>query len=61
MLKGLTRRGNLLTKAEKMFSLLPVVLRYSRILGLNSLTARIYIPRRETINLLTLLTSLVIE
>lgn len=54
-------KENALAKAERMFSRLPLILSYSRIVGLNSLAARIYIPRRETINLLTLLSSLVKE
>jgi DNA-binding Lrp family transcriptional regulator len=52
-------KENLLIRTERMFSRLPIVLTYSRIMGLNSLAARIYIPRRETINLLTFLSSLV--
>jgi len=54
-------KENLLAKVEKLFSRLPFVLSYSRILGLNSIAARIYIPARETINLLTFLSSMVKE
>jgi hypothetical protein len=44
---------------ENFFKRLPFVLNYSRIKGTNSTTVRVYLPRTEVNNLLTLLSALV--
>ena len=44
---------------ENLFKRLPFVLNYSRINGTNSITIRVYLPRTEVNNLLTLLSALV--
>jgi hypothetical protein len=44
---------------ENLLKRLPFVLNYSRIKGTNSITVRVYIPRTEVNNLLTLLSALV--
>jgi DNA-binding Lrp family transcriptional regulator len=44
---------------ENFFKRLPFVLNYSRIKGTNSITLRVYLPRTEVNNLLTLLSALV--
>jgi DNA-binding Lrp family transcriptional regulator len=44
---------------ENFFKRLPFVLNYSRIKGTNSITVRVYLPRTEVNNLLTLLSALV--
>ncbi|HZD13177.1 MAG TPA: Lrp/AsnC family transcriptional regulator, partial [Candidatus Binatus sp.] len=52
---------NRLTAREKWLQRLPFVLNYSRIRGANSITARVYMPRGEVNNLITLLSSWVRE
>ena len=49
----------LLAAKEKMLHGLPFVISYSKIRGANSITTRIYLPRSELNNLLTLLSALV--
>jgi DNA-binding Lrp family transcriptional regulator len=44
---------------ENLFKRLPFVLNYSRIRGTNSITTRVYLPRTEVNNLLTLLSAIV--
>ncbi len=44
---------------ENFFKRLPFVLNYSRIKGTNSITLRVYLPRTEVNNLLTMLSALV--
>jgi DNA-binding Lrp family transcriptional regulator len=44
---------------ENFFKRMPFVLNYSRIKGTNSITMRVYLPRTEVNNLLTLLSALV--
>jgi len=48
---------NHLVAREKWLQRLPFVLNYSRIRGANSITARMYMPRGEVNNLITLLSS----
>jgi len=50
---------NLLVAKEKLLQGLPFVMSYSKIRGANSITTRIYLPRSELNNLLTLLSTLV--
>ena len=52
---------NHLAAREKWLQRLPFVLNYSRIRGANSVTARMYMPRGEVNNLITLLSSWVRE
>lgn len=52
---------NHLVAREKWLQRLPFVLNYSRIRGANSVTARMYMPRGEVNNLITLLSSWVRE
>lgn len=52
---------NHLAAREKWLQRLPFVLNYSRIRGANSVTARVYMPRGEVNNLITLLSSWVRE
>jgi len=52
---------NHLSAREKWLQRLPFVLNYSRIRGANSVTARMYMPRGEVNNLITLLSSWVRE
>lgn len=55
------RDETLARQAEHGLSQLPFVLTYSPVKGLNSISARIYIPRIETNNLLTLFSHLLKE
>ncbi len=50
---------NVMDSREKLLRELPFVLGYSRIKGADSITARVYLPRGEVNNLLTLLSALV--
>jgi len=50
---------SLLEAKEKLLQGLPFVMSYSKIRGANSITTRIYLPRSELNNLLTLLSTLV--
>jgi len=50
---------SLLAAKEKLLQGLPFVMSYSKIRGANSITTRIYLPRSELSNLLTLLSTLV--
>lgn len=53
------KNENLVAGKESLFHSLPFILSFSRIRGANSITARIYLPRGEMNNLLTLLSALV--
>jgi hypothetical protein len=49
---------NFMRNAEKVFSKTPFVLGITPILGLHSLSVRIYIPRQEVTNLMTFISAL---
>ena len=52
------RNENSLKDAREVLATLPFVLNFSTVNGLNSLTSRIYIPRSEITNLMTLISHL---